>query len=121
MNVPWFIGFAVGFSAGHGVADRTHEECMKRPRVTSKSVNLKKFFITLPIMIDLTIDCDLEDINTEGEIIQEKTSQARLKRRELVTTETDDSAIAAAAITGFKRMPKNGYSAPAAIGIPTAL
>lgn len=39
----------------------------------------------------------------------------------LAMTLTEDRAIAAAAITGVSRMPKVGYSTPAAIGTPTAL
>ena len=44
-----------------------------------------------------------------------------LRRRALDTTETELRAIAAAANIGFSRMPKDGYSAPAAIGMPTVL
>ena len=36
-------------------------------------------------------------------------------------TLTDDSAMAAAAMIGDSRMPKNGYSTPAATGMPSAL
>jgi len=43
------------------------------------------------------------------------------RRRELLTTETELRAMAAAANSGFRRMPKNGYSAPAATGIPRML
>jgi len=43
------------------------------------------------------------------------------KRNELLTTETELMAMAAAANTGFKSIPKKGYSAPAAIGIPRLL
>jgi len=39
----------------------------------------------------------------------------------LPTTDKDDSAIAAAAMAGDSRMPKNGYKIPAATGIPMAL
>ena len=39
----------------------------------------------------------------------------------LETTETEEKAIAAPAIIGFKRKPKKGYKIPAAIGIPAAL
>jgi hypothetical protein len=39
----------------------------------------------------------------------------------LLTTETELIAMAAAANTGFKRIPKNGYNTPAAIGIPRLL
>ena len=38
----------------------------------------------------------------------------------LPITLTDDSAIAAAAMMGESRMPKNGYSTPAATGTPIA-
>ena len=48
-------------------------------------------------------------------------SQILLKRSELLTTETELMAIAAAANTGFRSIPKNGYSIPAAIGIPRLL
>ena len=37
------------------------------------------------------------------------------------TTLTEESDIAAAAITGDSKMPKAGYSNPAAIGTPAAL
>ena len=36
-------------------------------------------------------------------------------------TLTEDSAMAAAAMIGDSRMPKNGYSTPAATGMPSAL
>ena len=39
----------------------------------------------------------------------------------LETTDTDENAIAAPAIIGFKRKPKKGYKIPAAIGMPAAL
>ena len=38
-----------------------------------------------------------------------------------VMTLTDDSAMALAAITGDSRIPKNGYSTPAAMGMPATL
>jgi len=44
-----------------------------------------------------------------------------LRRSELLTTETELMAIAAAANTGFNRMPKNGYKTPAAMGMPRLL
>src|SRR6266699_1507609 len=49
-------------------------------------------------------------------------AQAGLKRRNVKlfnTTDRLDHAIAALAITGDKSTPVNGYSAPAAIGMPT--
>ena len=45
----------------------------------------------------------------------------RLSLSELVITETELKLIATAAIIGDKRMPKNGYNTPAAIGIPAVL
>ena len=48
-------------------------------------------------------------------------SRTRFNLRALETTEMEDSAIAAAAITGLRRKPKNGYSTPAAMGIPVKL
>jgi hypothetical protein len=44
-----------------------------------------------------------------------------LRCSELLTTETELSAMAAAAKTGFKRIPKEGYKMPAAMGIPRLL
>lgn len=41
--------------------------------------------------------------------------------REFRITLIEEKAMAAAAITGFKRKPKKGYKIPAAIGIPTVL
>ena len=41
--------------------------------------------------------------------------------KELLTTETELKAIASAAYTGFNKIPKVGYSTPAAIGIPKQL
>ena len=41
------------------------------------------------------------------------------RRFALDTTESELSAIAAAAIIALKRQPKNGYSTPAATGMPT--
>ena len=40
---------------------------------------------------------------------------------EFPITETELKLIAVPAITGLKSKPKNGYSAPAAIGTPRAL
>ncbi len=42
-------------------------------------------------------------------------------KSELVTTETEEKAMAKAAKIGFKRMPKNGYKTPAAKGIKAEL
>jgi len=39
----------------------------------------------------------------------------------LPTTDREDSAIAAAAIIGDNRIPRNGYKIPAATGIPVPL
>jgi hypothetical protein len=39
----------------------------------------------------------------------------------LPTTDSDESAMAAAAMMGDSRMPTNGYSTPAAIGMPMPL
>ena len=47
--------------------------------------------------------------------------QTLRKRNELETTETELNAMAAAANSGFSNIPKNGYKAPAAIGIPITL
>jgi hypothetical protein len=47
------------------------------------------------------------------------TSTAR-SRRALPITDTELSAIAAAAITGDSRTPATGYSTPAATGTPMA-
>ena len=43
------------------------------------------------------------------------------RRSALLMTLTDDSAIAAAATTGDSSHPKNGYSTPAASGMPATL
>ena len=43
------------------------------------------------------------------------------KRNALPMTDTELRIIAAAAIIGLSRMPKNGYITPAAMGTPTAL
>ena len=40
---------------------------------------------------------------------------------ELLTTDTDEKAMAAPAMTGLSRNPVNGYSTPAAMGIPREL
>src|SRR3970040_814351 len=45
----------------------------------------------------------------------------RRRRSAFPTTDTELKLIAAAAMMGERRSPKNGYSAPAAIGTPTAL
>ena len=45
----------------------------------------------------------------------------RFIRRELETTLTEEKAMAAAAIMGFKSQPVKGYKIPAATGIPTTL
>ncbi len=43
------------------------------------------------------------------------------RRLALVTTVTDDIAIAAPANIGLSKMPKTGYNAPAATGMPIEL
>ncbi len=45
----------------------------------------------------------------------------RRSRRALVTTETEDRLMAAAAMIGLRRMPKPGYRMPAATGTPSPL
>ncbi len=45
----------------------------------------------------------------------------RRSRSELLTTVTELAAIAALAKTGESRIPKNGYSTPAASGMPNRL
>jgi hypothetical protein len=47
--------------------------------------------------------------------------QTRRRRKELLTTETELKAIAAAANSGFNKRPKKGYNAPAAMGMPITL
>ena len=47
--------------------------------------------------------------------------RARRKRSAFPTTETELKLIAAAAIIGLSNRPNQGYSAPAAIGMPRAL
>lgn len=44
-----------------------------------------------------------------------------LNRNELAITETELKLIAAAAIIGESKIPKNGNKSPAAIGIPNTL
>ena len=48
-------------------------------------------------------------------------SWANRRRSELVITDTELRLIAALAMIGLKRMPKNGYSTPAATGTPSTL
>ena len=45
----------------------------------------------------------------------------RFRRRAFVITDTELKLMAAAAIIGLSRMPKNGNSTPAATGTPMAL
>ena len=45
----------------------------------------------------------------------------RFSNRELVTTDTEENAIASPAYSGFRLIPKNGYKTPAAMGIPITL
>jgi len=42
-------------------------------------------------------------------------------RSALLMTETEEKLIASAAIIGLSSQPKNGYSTPAAIGMPSRL
>ena len=44
-----------------------------------------------------------------------------LINKELLTTETELNAIAAAAIIGLSKNPNAGYNIPAAMGIPATL
>ena len=46
---------------------------------------------------------------------------SRLNRRLFITTDTDETAIAPAAIVGVNSRPKAGNSTPAATGIPIVL
>ena len=48
-------------------------------------------------------------------------SAVRRSRSALVMTDTELNVMAAAAIIGLSRMPKNGYRRPAAIGTPITL
>lgn len=48
-------------------------------------------------------------------------NDTRLNRNALAMTETELKLIANAAIIGDSKMPKNGYSMPAATGTPRAL
>ncbi len=48
-------------------------------------------------------------------------SVVRRSRRALETTERELRLMAAPATTGLSSQPKNGYSAPAAIGMPSEL
>ena len=43
------------------------------------------------------------------------------RRLALVTTDSDEAAMAAAAMVGDSTIPKNGYSSPAATGMPMVL
>ena len=43
------------------------------------------------------------------------------RRRAFAITETELKLMAAAAIIGLNRIPKNGYKTPAAIGTPSVL
>ena len=45
----------------------------------------------------------------------------RLSRRELLTTDTEEVAMATPAKIGFSRIPKKGYHTPAASGIRATL
>ena len=47
--------------------------------------------------------------------------RTRRSRSALLTTDTELKDMAKAARTGLSRMPKNGYSTPAATGTPAAL
>jgi hypothetical protein len=51
----------------------------------------------------------------------DRSRHAFLSRRALVTTDTELKLMATAAIMGESRRRVKGYSAPAAIGTPTAL
>jgi hypothetical protein len=44
-----------------------------------------------------------------------------ISRKALVMTENDDRLIASAANIGDSNAPVNGYSSPAAMGMPSAL
>ena len=60
-------------------------------------------------------------IIVKSRLLDDTYSSVRRSRSALPTTLTDDSAMAAAAITGDSRIPKIGKSTPAAIGTPAAL
>lgn len=52
---------------------------------------------------------------------KQKCRYCRLKRKALEITDTELKLIAAAAIIGLSKRPKNGYKIPAATGTPRAL
>src|SRR5690606_22416432 len=62
------------------------------------------------------------DLARDGGVSGRRQSMRTIRSRSaLAITLTDDSAIAAAAMTGDSRMPKTGYRIPAATGTPAAL
>jgi len=65
----------------------------------------QNFFPKTPFLYDFSVICGLY----------------LFIKRAFETTLTDENAIAAAAITGFKSQPVKGYKIPAATGIPTIL
>ena len=103
-----FRGFALqqrggdaGFDEGRGVAASLLERC-KRDGFSQEC----RLFAAAPL--------------------QQKRSGSRQirvprKRNALPMTDTDDRLIANAAIIGFISTPNNGYSTPAASGMPSTL
>ncbi len=63
----------------------------------------------------------LSEPSSIGSVRPGRHSRTVRRRMALPITLTDDSAMAAAAMIGDSRMPKSGYSMPAATGTPRAL
>jgi hypothetical protein len=84
----------------------------QNPRLIAKSVRVCK-----PLCVGSTPTCASIHFNRS----QLAYSFADLSLSALAITETELKLIAAAAIIGLSRSPKNGYRTPAATGTPTML
>lgn len=85
-------------------------------------VQLYDGLIKLEVRHGNTLDNEKERLPAHGEqAFRAYRSDARRKRKALVTTNTLDKAMAPAANTGESKGPPKGYRAPAATGIRATL
>ena len=80
-----------------------------------KSIELQRDGVIDQLSLSIT------SIRLIGVRVQIDQSSSFLSRKAFPITETELRVMAALAMIGLKRMPKKGYSAPAAIGTPIVL
>ncbi len=82
---------------------------------------LKKRVYCIAICLPGGVECLSKHTRRHQDLLLVVYSFTLLSRSELLITDTELKLIAAAAMMGESRIPKNGYNTPAAIGTPTVL